>query len=135
MRRWGLASAVYLVLAAALLAPLLRQFGSSFPHDAGDPVLNTWILWWSTRALPLTAAWWNAPMFHPMADALALSELLIGLLPISGTVQMLSGNPVAAYNAAFALSFPLCGLATFALAREITGRTDVAVVAGLAFMR
>lgn len=134
MRRWGAAAAVYGVLACALLLPLATRFGSAFPHDTGDPVLNTWILWWSTRELPLTAAWWNAPMFHPMTSALALSELLVGLLPITAVVQALTGNPVAAYNAAFALSFPLCGLATCLLARELTGRQDAAIVAGLVFM-
>ena len=35
------------------------------PHDRGDPLLVTWILWWSTQAVPLTAAWWNAPAFYP----------------------------------------------------------------------
>ncbi len=134
MRRWAVPAVIYGAITGALLMPLATRFGSAFPHDAGDPVLNTWILWWSTRAWPLTSAWWNAPMFHPMASALALSELLIGLLPISGVVQALTGNPVAAYNAAFALSFPLCGLAAFALARELTGRQDAAVAAGLVFM-
>ena len=104
-----------------------------FPHDAGDPVLNTWLLWWSTREVPLTAAWWNAPIFHPMRDAMALSEVLIGLLPITAPVQWLTGNPVAAYNAAFLLSFVLSGLAAYALVAELTGQRAAAVLAGLAF--
>lgn len=133
--RLGLAAAgIYTLFTIALLYPLLSQFGSAFPHDAGDPVLNTWILWRGVHDLPLSDGWWNAPMFFPTANAMALSELLISQLPISAVVQAVTGNPVAAYNVVFALSFPLCGLAAWALARELTGRSDAALVAGLAFM-
>ena len=50
----------------------------------GDPVLNTWILWWNTQAFPLSEQWWSAPAFFPVADTLAFSENLLGLFPISG---------------------------------------------------
>jgi hypothetical protein len=126
-------ASIYVGLTLAITAPLLGAFGSAVPNDAGDPILNTWILWWSTRAVPLTSAWWNAPMFFPMTGAMALSELLVGLLPVTGPVQWLTGNPVAAYNAAFVLSFPLCAAAAAALAHEITGRRDVSLIAGIAF--
>lgn len=125
--------ALYTALTAILTLPLLRSFASVFPHDAGDPVLNTWILWWSTRRVPLTHAWWNAPMFFPTANAMAFSEVLVGLLPISAPVQLATQSPLVSYNAAFLLSFPLCGFAAYALALEITGRRDAALGAGLAF--
>src|SRR4029079_15149180 len=83
MRRWLVPVAVFLAVTLPLISPLLPQFGSAFPHDSGDPALNTWILWWNTQAVPLTRPWWNAPMFYPMAGAMALSEVLIGLLPIA----------------------------------------------------
>lgn len=133
-RDWLGAAGLYVLVAGALLWPVLLQFGSGFPNDAGDPVLNTWILWWGTRAFPFTDAWWNGPMFHPALDTMAFSELLVGLLPVSAVVQWVSGNPVAAYNAVFALSFPLCGLTACALAFEITARRGASVAAGLAFM-
>jgi hypothetical protein len=137
MRRWPAAAVVYLALAAVLALPLLRGFGSLIPHDAGDPVLNSWILWWSTRAVPFTTAWWDAPMFFPMRHALALSEVLVGLLPLSAPVQALTGNPLAAYNTAFLLSFPLSALAGRALALELLrgrGASHLAAfAAGLAF--
>jgi hypothetical protein len=133
MRR-GFAAAIYGVLTVALLWPLLLHFGSAFPHDPGDAILNTWILWHGTQTIPLTDAWWNGPMFYPMADAIALSEVLLSLLPMSAIVQALTHNPIAAYNTVFALSFPLCGLASYALCKELTGRQDAAIVGGLAFM-
>src|SRR5262245_24850347 len=116
-----------------MVYPVLRHLGSVVPHDLGDPILNTWLLWWSSKQWPLTAAWWNAPMFFPAPDVMALSELLIGLLPITVVVQWLTHNPLAAYNVAFLLSFPLCGLAAYALALELTGRRDASLLAGLAF--
>jgi hypothetical protein len=119
MRRWPAAALLYLALAGVLALPLLRAFGSVIPHDIGDPILNSWILWWSTRAVPFTTAWWDAPMFFPMRHALALSEVLVGLLPLSAPVQALTGNPLAAYNTAFVLSFPLSALAARALALEL----------------
>ncbi len=123
----------YVGLTLALSWPLVTQLGTALPSDAGDPVLNTWILWWNTQAVPLSEQWWNAPAFYPIADALAFSENLLGLLLISGPVQWLSGNPVLAYNVTFLLSFPLSGLAAFLLCRELTGRDDASWVAGLVY--
>jgi hypothetical protein len=133
VQKWLVPAALYTVLSLALTYPLIIRAGSTLPHDAGDPTLNTWLLWWSTTRLPLSAEWWNAPMFYPMRGAMALSELLIGLLPITAPVQWATGNPVLAYNAAFVASFPLCGLAVYLLAVELTGRRDASIVAGLVF--
>ena len=44
----------YLGLTLILTDPLIRQLGSALPSDLGDPVLNTWILWWNTQAMPLS---------------------------------------------------------------------------------
>lgn len=133
LRQWILPAGLFAAITIALTYPLVRVAGSAFPHDAGDPSLNTWLLWWSTQRMPLTNAWWSAPMFYPMPDAMALSELLIGLLPITAPVQWLTGNPLLAYNTAFLLSFVLCGVAAYALALELTGRRDAALLAGLVF--
>jgi F5/8 type C domain-containing protein len=133
MRRWLAPTFLYVAITVAMAYPVIRHVGSVIPHDLGDPVLNTWLLWWSSKQLPLTAAWWNAPMFFPAPDVMALSELLIGLLPITVVVQWLTHNPSAAYNVAFLLSFPLCGLAAYALALELTERRDASLLAGLAF--
>ena len=133
MKRWLPPTLLYLAITIALTYPIVRHIGSVIPHDLGDPVLNTWLLWWSSKRVPMTATWWNAPMFFPAANVMALSELLIGLLPITFVVQWLTHNPVAAYNVAFVLSFPLCGLAAYGLAWELTHRRGAALLAGLAF--
>ena len=129
----GAAFGSYLVVTLALAFPLVRGIATLLPSDLGDPVLNAWILWWNTQAVPFTDAWWNAPAFYPAPDVLTYSEHLLGLSPLSAPAQWLTGNPVVAYNLTFLLTFPLCGLAAFLLAREITGRADAAWLAGLAF--
>jgi hypothetical protein len=129
----ALIAALFVAITIAMTFPLIRLAGSTFPGDAGDPSLNTWLLWWSTERVPLTSAWWNAPMFYPMADSMALSELLIGLLPITAPVQWFTGNPLLAYNVVFLSSFVLCGLAAYGLAKELTHRREAAVLAGLVF--
>lgn len=133
MRRRLWPVGLYAAITLAFAYPLLAHLGSAVPHDAGDPVLNTWLLWWNTQRLPLTEAWWNAPMFYPTPEATAFSEVLIGLLPVTAPVQWLTHSPLLAYNIAFLLSFPLCGAAAYALAHELTGRRDASLLAGLAF--
>lgn len=133
LRTWLVVASLFTAVSVAFTFPLVLRGGSAFPHDAGDPSLNTWLLWWSTTRLPLSADWWNAAIFYPSRSVMALSELLIGLLPITAPVQWITGNPLLAYNVAFFLSFPLCGLAAYLLAFELTGRRDAAVLAGLVF--
>ncbi len=48
------AFALYSLLTVALTYPLVFELSTSLPHDLGDPLLNTWILWWNAR-FPLSA--------------------------------------------------------------------------------
>src|SRR5207302_6694492 len=89
---------VYLVLAIAWSWPLPLYLARRFTHDPGDPLLNTYLIWWNAHAVPFTAAYWNAPFYWPMRDTLALSEHLAGLSPITTPVQLLGGSPLLAYN-------------------------------------
>lgn len=123
----------YLLLATAVTYPLVLHGRTALPHDVGDPVLNTWILWWDAVTVPFTDAWWQAPAFAPARDVLAFSEHLLGLAPLSAPVQWLTGNPVLAYNVVFLLSYALSGFAAYVLALEVTGRRDAAWVAGVVF--
>ena len=133
MRRAVGAAAVYAAVTVVLLWPLWSRFVRPSRTTPATPYVNTWILWHGSQTVPLSQAWWNGPMFFPMKNSLALSEVLLSLLPISSVVQAITGNPVAASNAAFALSFPLSGVAVYLVTRELTGRHDAAVVGGLAY--
>lgn len=109
--------AAFTMLAIVWTRPLVFHLSSRIPHDPGDPVFNTWLIWWNAHALPFTSRWWNPPVFHPIRGALALSEHLAGIGLITTPVQLAGANAVAAYNVAFILSFALSGLFTFLLAR------------------
>jgi len=128
-----LAAALYFLLTVALTWPLVIHPGSLVPNDLGDPLLNTWILSWDARVLPLTQAWWNGAQFYPVDGTLAFSEHLLGLTVLTTPVILLTGNPLLAYNIAFFLTFPLSALSAYVLAFTISRRHDCAFLAGLAF--
>ena len=130
---FSLAAALYSALTVALTWPLILSPASTVPNDLGDPLLNTSLIAWNARTVPLTARWWNLPQFYPEPGVMAFSEHLLGLSPLTTPIVKLTGNPLLAYNAAFLLSFVLCGLSAHLLGYVLTRRHDIGVVAGLAF--
>jgi len=130
---WLIAALCYVTFAIIQTWPLVSHLSEVLPNDLGDPVLNTWIIWWDAHAVPFTTRWWNAPIFYPSEGALAFSEVLLGLTPITTPIQWLGGSPVTAYNVAFFLTFPLSALAAHALVYRLTGRHDAGAIAGLVY--
>jgi hypothetical protein len=133
MKKTALIFLVYCAVTVALTYPLIFQMGSVLPHDAGDPALNTWILWWNTQTIPLSAAWWNAPVFYPAPGVLSFSEHLLGLTIITTPLSWLGAGPQLSYNVVFFLTFPLSALGAYLLGYELTKRHDAAFIAGLLF--
>ena len=128
--------AVFALFAALSLAwtwPLAAYLSSRIAHDPGDPVLNTWLLWWNAHAVPFTAEWWDPPIFFPMRGALALSEHLAGIGLFSTPVQWLGGSAVLAYNIALLLSYALSGLFAYLLVLRLTGSPLAGLCGGMAF--
>ena len=121
-----LAAVVYVLLTIALTWPLIVHPASLVPNDLGDPLLNTWILAWNARVLPLTATWWNGPQFYPVTGTLAFSEHLLGLTIFTTPIIWLTGDPLVAHNVVFFLSFVLSALAAYFLAYTISRRHDCA---------
>ncbi len=130
---WTRVTALYVGLTVIYGWPIVGAMGARLPFDAGDPALNAWILWWNAHAVPLTAAWWSAPIFFPAPGTFALSETLLALAPLTTPLQWAGASHVVAYNVAFLASFPAAALAAHALAHRLTGRHDAALLAGLAF--
>jgi F5/8 type C domain len=133
IRRLLPVAALLAALTCAYTWPLVLHPASTVAHDRGDPLLVTWILWWSTHTVPLTTAWWNAPAFYPSTGAFAFSENLLGLAPISAPILALTKSPLLAYNASFLLSYVLSGLGAYLLGFVLTRRHDAAFVAAVAF--
>ena len=73
------ALAAYVLIAAVYTWPLLGRAGDHIASDAGDPILNTSILWWNATVVPFTAAWWTPPFFFPSVNVAAFTENLVGL--------------------------------------------------------
>lgn len=127
------ALAAFAVLTVLWAWPLPMMLSSHVAADPGDPLLNAWILWWNAQAVPFSTRWWNAPIFHPMPGALALSEHLAGIAPFTTPVLLAGGSPMLAYNLALLLSFVLCGFFTYLLVLRLTGSPWAAFCAGVAF--
>jgi hypothetical protein len=127
------ATAIYFALTTVLTWPLILHPGSVVPNDPGDPLLNTFIMAWNARVVPLTAGWWNGPQFFPVHGATAFSEHLLGLSLITTPVILATHNPLLAYNLAFFASFVLCALSAYGLTYSVARSHQAALVAGLAF--
>lgn len=124
---------LYALLAVLVTWPLAGRLATGVPHDLVDPVLNTWILWWNTQAVPFGGEWWSGPFFHPIPGVLSFSESLVGLSPLTTPLQWLGAPPLAAYNVAYILSFALSAASMHLLARGLGLGPGPSLVAGLAF--
>ena len=133
IRSFGLAFLGYSALVLLLFHGLIGQFSTAVPHDLGDPLLSTWILWWNAHRLPFVGAWWDGLSFYPGHGSLAFSDHRVGLELIAGPVQWLGGTPVLAYNVTLLSSFVLSALAAHALTWTLTSSHAAGAVSGLIF--
>jgi hypothetical protein len=130
---WAIVALTFGILSVVWTWPLATRLSSRVAHDPGDPILNTWILWWNAQRVPFTQAWWDAPLFFPMRDGLALSEHLAGLSPFSTPLILAGVSPLGAYNVLLILTFALSAFFAYALALRLTGSPLAAGCAALAF--
>jgi Dolichyl-phosphate-mannose-protein mannosyltransferase len=123
----------YLFLAIVFTAPISLR-----PHELaandGDPLHISWILAWDAHQLirdPLHLFDSNA--FYPYSSSLAFSEHLLGPALLAAPFFYLFGNALLAQNIVLVLTYALSALSMFLLMREILGREDAALVAGLVY--
>jgi hypothetical protein len=122
------------VVTAIMLRPLLTTATHAIPGELRDPLLNTWILAWDAERIRHGfVGFWDSPILYPYRSTLAFSEHLLGIAVFAAPIVWLTGNAVLAYNAAFFASYVFAGVAMFLLARQLTGRTDAAIVAAAIF--
>ena len=125
--------ALFLAAAVVFTWPLAIRLETSV-SDTGDPLLNAWILDWTSYALthrPLEL--FNAPIFHTGRYPLAYSEHLAGIALIVLPFHLAGLSPLALYNVAMLLGFAFSAYGAFVLARLITGNAIAAAAGGLFF--
>jgi hypothetical protein len=132
-RRLAIAFMAYAALAIALTFPLVLHLSSVVPHDTGDPMLSTAILWWNAHVLPVTPRWWNGFAFYPAPGFMAFSDHRLGESLLATPLQWLGCSPVTAYNITLLATFPLCALTAHWLGFVVTKRHDAAAICGLAY--
>jgi hypothetical protein len=135
-RAWAAPAAcalVYTFITAILGREVLGQLGTAIANDPGDPLLIAAILDWNAHHIPWTEGWWQFPIYYPTADTLAFSEHLLGVSVIASPIIWLTGSPLIAYNLTLLLTFPLCGLAMYALVHRVTSSHAASFIAGLAY--
>jgi hypothetical protein len=130
---WGRAGLFYTALTLILTFPLVLHLGSVVPHDLGDPLLSTSLLWWNAHVLPLTERWWNGFAFFPATGTVAFSDHRLGEGLLASPLQWLGLSPLTAYNVTLLATFPLCALSAHVLAFTLTKRHDTSVLCGLAY--
>src|SRR4051812_780387 len=129
---WVLAG--FFALAIAATYPLIRSPGHTLVGGLGDPLLTAWTLAWDAdRFRHGLRGIWDAPSFFPYRHTLLYSDHLLGVAVFTAPVQWLTRNPILAYNAAYIASAVLSGSGMYVLARELTGRRDAALVAGVMY--
>jgi hypothetical protein len=129
-----LALGVFVAAAIAATWPLAVRIGRATAGGDTDPILVSTVLAWDAdRFAHGLRAFWDAPWLFPYRHSLAYSEHFLGVALFTAPIQWLTGNPFLAYNAAYIASYVLAGFGMFLLTRDLWGRNDAAVLAGLAF--
>ena len=114
-----------------LFWPLIQRLSTAL-HDRFDTMLNTWILTWQARELiraPLSV--FNAPIFHPLPNMLALSEIIWPAAPMTVPILAASGNPLLVYNLTFLGTVFLAAVGMYLLALYVTHNRGAALLAGI----
>ncbi|MEK6326215.1 MAG: hypothetical protein AABM66_01660 [Actinomycetota bacterium] len=127
-----------LVVGAVLLSvvmtwPLVLHLGENIPKDLSDPLPQAWQVAWGGHALlhqPLS--FFQSNQFWPLDDTLAFSDALLGYAP-AGLIGSGPKAAVARYDVLFVLTYALCFVGAYLLARELGLGPVGAAVAGAAF--
>ncbi|HLU29388.1 MAG TPA: hypothetical protein VKZ65_13175 [Glycomyces sp.] len=130
---WTLAALFSAVLSVAMTWPLAREVHRVVPHDAGDPLLLTYILGWVGRSLREDPAGiWDTNSFWPVTDAYLFTDTLLGYAP-AALFATDTASALVVYNVLYMGSFALAFLGAYALLRQLGARVAGSAVAAAAF--
>lgn len=132
------ALAAYALAGVALLYPVFTRGADHVyaPADALSRPIAAWVTWilsWDVHALTSAARLFDANVFHPVSNALAFGDPLLGVVPLFAPAYLLGGNPLLAYQVALLTTLAMCGAGMYALARHAGAGVAGAAVAGLVY--
>jgi hypothetical protein len=132
-RHAALACAAYAALTAAALWPLpAAPARLVIPND--DMYGNVYAMAWVARqAVRDPLHLFSANVFHPHPWPLAFMESLLPQALQAAPLLLAGGPPLLGHNLVLMLTFPLCGLAAWLLARDLGARPAGSFLAGLAY--
>jgi hypothetical protein len=132
-RQFFIALLIYVLATLIFLYPLPFHLGDRI-FENGDSYLHLWIFSWESHTLFHSPAnFWNGNIFYPESNTLALSELVLPILPIFSAFRGMTGNPLIAYNATLLVTFPLSALAMMALVFYLTRKFPAALIGGFIY--
>ena len=133
-RELAVVVAAFGALTVVLTFPLAFHLGTIGRTDNGDGQFSIWNVAWVARTLvvdPLHV--FDANIFYPHRWTLAYSESNLGAGILAIPVYWATGNPYAAHNFVFLLSFVLSATGAYYLVRYLVGDRRAAVVAAIGF--
>jgi hypothetical protein len=130
--------ALYLLVLVGLVIAMAYHYTPDLTGEVAgewwDPLLNMWTLSWDTITLLHNPTHlWQAQLLYPNNLSLSFSENLLGETIFFAPFYLLTHNPVFAYNMTFYLTFLLCGINMYIVARYYTGKPLPAFVAALIY--
>ncbi len=132
----------FAILAVVATWPLVESITTSLPIANEEvrtvPYFNLWTLAWNIQCIEqgatvFSSRYWDAPIFFPEQNCLAMSEtqpLTMALAP----VQWITGNQATTYNLYFLLSLSLNGWVTWLVLRRRGMGVAVALAGGTAML-
>ena len=134
MRERAAVMAFAVMAAIAFTWPIAARFGSAGRVDSGDGRYSVWNVAWVAHALTTEPSHlFDANIFYPNTGTLAYSEanLLAGTVAVP--VWWLTKNPHATSNWTILCAFAFAFVATYGLARRLTGSKTGAFVSAMGF--
>ncbi|HEX6484990.1 MAG TPA: glycosyltransferase family 39 protein [Ktedonobacteraceae bacterium] len=136
--RWNWFDTLYLLLLALLVVGMAWRYAPNLtgavPGHWWDPLFSIWALSWDTNTLLHNPTHlWQAQLLYPNSLSLSYSENLLGEAIFYAPLFLITHNPVLSYNLVFYLTFLLCGVNMYIVARHYTGRRFAAFIAALIF--
>lgn len=137
-KRWNWHDVLYLLILVGLVVAMAVRYTPNLTGEVAgewwDPLLNMWTMAWDTTTLlHAPTHLWQAQILYPNSRSLSFSENLLGESILFAPFFLLTHNPVLAYNITFYLTFLLCGINMYIMARHYTGKPFAAFVAALIY--